>query len=92
MTKEDVLKSKLPRQFQYGWFGSNPLIEWDDAIEAMDKWADEKAVTIHHNGCTATMEACAKQWGMIGEDGKWKEEYLHLTFPPLPEINKIKKI
>lgn len=38
-TKEEILKSKLPDAFQYGWFGSNPKIEWGKALEAMEEYA-----------------------------------------------------
>ena len=41
-TKEEILKSKLPQQFQCGWFGVNPPIEWEKAIEAMEEYAQYK--------------------------------------------------
>ena len=40
--KTEILMSKLPFQFQHGWFGSNPSIEWEKALEAMDEYANLK--------------------------------------------------
>jgi len=37
LSAEEILKSKLPQIFQNGWFGSNPTIDWEHCLEAMQE-------------------------------------------------------
>lgn len=46
------------------------------------KWLEKKMITVHHNACVETIEACKKQW-MI-DMKEW-------IYPPHPPINIIKK-
>jgi len=44
MKAEEILKKTLPHQFQYGWIGDNPVIEWEKAVQAMHEFAETEAV------------------------------------------------
>lgn len=57
MTKEEILKSKLPQEFRHGWFGSNPVIEWEKALEAMQEYADSEVKKI----CLGTISGQSEQ-------------------------------
>lgn len=56
---------------------------------AIDKIRD-MLITVHHNASSATIEACAKQWGLMTSEGKWVGG--NMPYPPIPEINIIKKV
>lgn len=59
--------------------------------ENVAETTDDLLDTVHWNACNETIKNCAQHWGLM-EGGKWKEEYLHLTYPVHPQLNKIKKI
>lgn len=64
-------------------------------VEELAKELQEHFITVQHNTFYDTVAACGLQWGMaemIEGKFKWKEEYKHIVYPPIPKLNLIKKI